>query len=206
MEVETGGVRPASARGRRQVPETGTKAGVECLLPLSPREGMGTETSGLQHCERRDFCCFKTQCRGFPGSSAGKESACSAGDPGSIPGSGRSAEEEIGYPLQYSWASLAAQLVKNPPAMWETRVWSLGWEDPLAGGYGNPLVFLPGESPWTEEPGGLQSMGSQRARHDWSTKQSTSLSVALCLGSSRIHEGVRKHILSYDTRCKKQSV
>ena len=113
MEVETGGVRPASARGRRQVPETGTKAGVECLLPLSPREGMGTETSGLQHCERRDFCCFKTQCRGFPGSSAGKESACSAGDPGSIPGSGRSAEEEIGYPLQYSWASLVTQVVKE---------------------------------------------------------------------------------------------
>ena len=98
MEVETGGVRPASARGRRQVPETGTKAGVECLLPLSPREGMGTETSGLQHCERRDFCCFKTQCRGFPGSSAGKESACSAGDPGSIPGSGSSLAEGIGYP------------------------------------------------------------------------------------------------------------
>ena len=121
MEVETGGVQPASARGCRQAPETGTKAGVECLLPLSPREGMGTETSGLQHCER-DFWGFKTQCRGFPGISAGKESACSAGDPGSIPGSGRSAEEEIGYPLQYSWASLAAQLVKNPPAMWETWV------------------------------------------------------------------------------------
>ena len=60
--------------------------------------------------------------RGFPGTSAGKESACNAGDPGLIPGSERSAEEGIGYPLQYSWASLVAQLVKNPPAMRETWV------------------------------------------------------------------------------------
>ena len=57
---------------------------------------------------------------GFPRSSIGKESACSAGDPGSIPGSGRSPGEWIGYPLQYSWATLVAQLVKNPPAMRET--------------------------------------------------------------------------------------
>ena len=60
-----------------------------------------------------------------------KESTCNAGDPSSIPGSGRFAEEEIGYPLQYSWASLVAQLVKNLPAMWETWVRFLGWEDPL---------------------------------------------------------------------------
>ena len=53
----------------------------------------------------------------LPGSSAGKESACNAGDPDSIPGSGRSPEKGIGYPLQYSWASLVAQTVKNPPAM-----------------------------------------------------------------------------------------
>ena len=51
-----------------------------------------------------------------------------------IPGSGRSTGKGIGYPLQYSWASLVAQLVKNPPAMWETRVRSLGWEDPLEKG------------------------------------------------------------------------
>ena len=56
--------------------------------------------------------------------SVGKESTCNAGDPGSIPGSERSAGEGIGYPLQYSWASLVAQLVKNPPAMWETWVWT----------------------------------------------------------------------------------
>ena len=57
---------------------------------------------------------------GFPHSSVGKESTCNAGDPGSIPGSGRSAGEGIGYPLEYCWASLVAQLVKNPLAMWET--------------------------------------------------------------------------------------
>ena len=68
---------------------------------------------------------------GFPDSSVGKESACNAGDPNLTPGLERSAGEEIGYPLQYSWASLVAQLVKNPPAMRETWVRSLGWEDPL---------------------------------------------------------------------------
>ena len=51
-----------------------------------------------------------------------------------IPGSGRSLREGIGYLLQYSWASLVAQMVKNPPAMWETCVQSLGWEDPLEEG------------------------------------------------------------------------
>ena len=62
--------------------------------------------------------------------SVSKESACSAGDPSSISGSGRSAEEAIGYPLQYSWASLLAQLVKNLPAMQETWVQLLSWETP----------------------------------------------------------------------------
>ena len=60
--------------------------------------------------------------RGFPHSSVGKESACNAGDPGLIPGLGRSTGEGIGYPLQCSWASLVAQLVKNLPAIWETWV------------------------------------------------------------------------------------
>ena len=71
---------------------------------------------------------------GFSDGSVGKESVCNAGDPSSIPGSGRSAGEAIGYPLQYSWASLVAQLVKNPPAMPKTWVRSLGWEDPLEKG------------------------------------------------------------------------
>ena len=56
----------------------------------------------------------------FADSSVGEESTCNAGQPGSIPGLGRSAGEGIGYPLQYSWTSLVAQLVKNPPAMQET--------------------------------------------------------------------------------------
>ena len=89
----------------------------------------------------------------FPDSSIGKESIYNAGDPGSIPGLGRSAGEGIGYPLQYSWASHVAQLVKNLPAMWETSVGSLGWEDPLEKGRLYTPVFWPGEflglySPW----------------------------------------------------------
>ena len=71
---------------------------------------------------------------GFPDSSVGKESTCNAGDPSLIPGSERSTGEGIGYPLQYSWVSPVAQLVKNLPAMWETWVQSLGWEDPLQKG------------------------------------------------------------------------
>ena len=71
---------------------------------------------------------------GFPDSSIGKESSCNAGDPGSIPGSGRSAGEGIGYLLQYFWASFVVQLVKNLPAMRETWAQSLGWEDPLENG------------------------------------------------------------------------
>ena len=68
---------------------------------------------------------------GFPHSSVVKESACNAGDTGLIPGSGRSTVERIGYPFQYSWVSLEAQLVKNLPAMREAWVQSLGLEDPL---------------------------------------------------------------------------
>ena len=64
-------------------------------------------------------------------SSVGEASSCNAGDPGSIPGSGRYAGEGIGYSFQYSWVSLVAQLVKNPLAMRETWVGSLGWKDPL---------------------------------------------------------------------------
>ena len=80
--------------------------------------------------------------RGFLDSSVGKESTCNAGDTGLIPGSGRSAGEEIGYPFQYSWASLVAQLVKNPPAKWKTWVRSLGWEDPLEKGKATPSSIL----------------------------------------------------------------
>ena len=86
-------------------------------------------------------------------STVGKESTCNAGDPGSIPGSGRCPGEGIGYPLQYSWASLVAQLAKNPPSLWETWVQSLGWEDPWRRERLPTPVFRPGEfhglySPW----------------------------------------------------------
>ena len=71
---------------------------------------------------------------GFPDSSVGKESTCNAGDPGSVPGLGRFTGEGMGDPLQYSWSSLVAQLVKNPGTMQETWVRPLGWEDPLERG------------------------------------------------------------------------
>ena len=79
-----------------------------------------------------------------------KNLACNAGDPGSIPGLGRSAGEGIGYPLQYSWASLVAQTVKNPPAMQETWVQSLGWGDPLEKRKATHSNILAWRIPWTE--------------------------------------------------------
>ena len=84
---------------------------------------------------------------GFPHSSVGKESASNAGDPGLIPGSGKSTGEGIGYSLQYSWASLVAQLVKNPPAMWETWVQLLGLEDPLEKGMATHSSILAWRTP-----------------------------------------------------------
>ena len=84
------------------------------------------------------------------------------GDPGSIPGSGSSLGEGIGYPLQYSWFSLVAQMVKNLLAMQKTWDGKIPWKKVCQP---NP-VFLPGESPWTEERGGLQSMRSQKVGPD----------------------------------------
>ena len=89
------------------------------------------------------------QLLGFPDSSVGKESICNAGDPGSIPRSGRSAGEEIGYLLSYSWASPVAQLVKNPPAMRETWVRPLGWEDCLEKEKSTDANILAWRIPWT---------------------------------------------------------
>ena len=97
-----------------------------------------------------------TQRCGFPGGSAGKESACNAGDPAGTPGLGRSPAEGIHYPLQYSRASLVAQTMKNPPSRgfdpWVGKIPCRRERLPTP-------VFLPGESPRTEEPGGLQSRG-----------------------------------------------
>ena len=99
-------------------------------------------------------------------SSTGKESACSAGDSSLIPGLERSPREGIGYPLQYSWASLVAQMVKNPPAMWETWFQFLTWGDALEEGMATHSSVLAWRIPWTEEAGRLWSMGSQRIGHD----------------------------------------
>ena len=71
------------------------------------------------------------------------------------------------------WASLVTQTVMNLPTMWETRVRSLSWKDPLMKARQHTPVFLPGESPWREETCRLQSMGSQKDRHDWVIKHNT---------------------------------
>ena len=97
------------------------------------------------------FWC-KERSWGFPGSSAGRESACNVGHPSSIPRLRRSPRVGIDYPLQYSGASLMAQMVKNPPAIWVTWVWSLHQEIP-GGGHGNPL-----HSSCLENPHGQRSL------------------------------------------------
>ena len=99
----------------------------------------------------------------LPGSSAGRESACNAGDPELIPGSGRSPGEGIDYPLQYSWTSLVAQMVNNPPVMRETWVHSLGWEDTLEGRAWQPTLVFFLENP----PGQRTSLGYS----PWSCKE-----------------------------------
>ena len=127
----------------------------------------------------------------FPHSSVGKESTCNAGDPGSIPGLGRSAGEGIGYPLQYSRASLVAQLVNNPHAVWETWVLSLGWEHPLEKGKATHSSILAWRIPWT-----IQSMGSQRVRHNWVTfthSHNTYLGDGRGVGGCGIHLSPQIH-------------
>ena len=93
---------------------------------------------------------------GFPGISAGKESICNTGNPNSIPGLGRSPGEGIGFLLQYSWASLDGN--KSDCNVGDL-VQSLGWEDPLDEDMATHSSILAWRSPWTEEPGGLQSLG-----------------------------------------------
>ena len=103
----------------------------------------------------------------FLDSSVGEESACNAGDPSSIPGSGRTAGKGIGYLLKYPWASLVAQVVKNPPGMRETWAQSLGWEDSLEKGKAAHSSILEDSMDW-RIPWTVQSMGSQRVRHNFS--------------------------------------
>ena len=89
---------------------------------------------------------------GFPG---GSESTHNVGDLGSVPELEGSLGGGHGNPLQYSWACLVAHTVKNPPAMWETWVQSLGWEDPLEEGMETHSSFLAWRIPRTEEADGL---------------------------------------------------
>ena len=86
---------------------------------------------------------------GFPDISVGKESICNAGDPSLIPGSGRLAGEGTGYPLQYSWASLVTQVVKNLAATQETWVQALGCKDLLGKGKATRSSILAWRIPWT---------------------------------------------------------
>ena len=95
-------------------------------------------------------------------SSVGKKSACNAGDPSSIPGSGRSTGEGIGYPLQYSWASVVAQLVKNPPAVQETWVGKIPWR----------RQRLPTPVSW---PGEFHGLGSPWGHKELDTTEPLSL-------------------------------
>ena len=106
-----------------------------------------------------------------------KESPCNARDSSFIPGSGRSHGEGIGYPLQHSWASLVAQTVKNSPAMQETWVWYLDWEDLLEEGMTTHSRILAWRILMDREAWRPTSMGSQRVVHDWVTKNSTDLTL-----------------------------
>ena len=100
-----------------------------------------------------------------------------------------------GYPLQFTWPFLVVQTVKNPPATWETWVLSLGREDPLEEGMATHSSILTRRIPWTEEPGGLQSMGSKRVRHDQATKHSTAHSDFIRIQNPPlINSGMDHHI------------
>ena len=125
-------------------------------------------------CNRKWNISHPCNVMGFPGNSADKESACKAGDSGSVPASGSSPGEGIGYPLQYSWVSLVAQTVKNPPAMWKTRaLQSLGWENPLEEEMATHFSILAWRIPWTEEPGGFTVHGVAKSwtwLSDWADK------------------------------------
>ena len=133
----------------------------------------------------------------FPGCSAGKEFPCNAGNPSLIPGLKRCPGEGIPDSFQYSWASLVVQTVQNLPAMQETWVRSLGWEDPLEKAMATHSSILAWKILQTEDIGGLQSTGSQRVTkfylidHKlsvWYRKkpQETNFQSPVCLCTSRL--------------------
>ena len=90
--------------------------------------------------------------------------------------------------LLINWASLVAQLVKNLPAVQETRVWSLSWEDPLEKEMATHSGILAWKISWTEKPGGLQSMGLQRVGHDWATN-TNALFINYLINLKSVHTG-----------------
>ena len=121
---------------------------------------------------------------GFPDNSVGKESTCNAGDPSSIPGSGRYPGEGIGYPLQYSWASLVAQLVKNLPAMREI----LGLGRSPGEGKGYPLQYSSLENSMECTIHGVtESDTNERLSLPFGTWQFMAVSQKVLFGSSLIH-------------------
>ena len=120
---------------------------------------------------------------GSAGSSGGKESACNAGDSGLIPGLGRSPREGIGYPIQYFGASLGSQMVKNPPTMRETWVWSLGWEDSPGVGHGNQLQYSCLENP--------HGQGRLACCSPWGHKKSDTLSDWTTTAHTHTHTHTR---------------
>ena len=132
---------------------------------------------------------------GFPGVLAGKESTCNIGDPGLIPGLGRSPGEGISYPLQYSWVSLVAQTVKNPPAMPETWVRSLAWEDPLEEGIATPSSILAWRIPMD---GGAWRATAHRVakKSDMTEWLSTQVYIINSLSYDLIPRGSASRILS----------
>ena len=135
------------------------------------KEGMATYSIILAW--RINFPQQRQLLLGFPHSSVVKASACNAGDTSSIPGSGRSPGEGIGYPLQYSWAFLLVQTLKNLPAN-AGDLRDPSWIPALGrsprGGHGNLLQYSCLENPMDRGTLRAQSMGSQRVRHNWVTK------------------------------------
>ena len=129
----------------------------------------------------------------FPDSSVDKDSTCNAEDPSSIPRSGIYAGERICYPLQYSWASLVAQLVKNSPAMWESWVQSLGWEDPQEKRKATHSSILAWRIPWA-----VWSMGSQRVRQNWEPFSSPHYGSYCILGTNMLVVCIWLQLESWD--------
>ena len=137
-------------------------------------------------------------CLGLSGSSAGKESARNSGDPSLIPGWGRSPGEGIGYPLQYSRASLVIQSVKNLPTMRETWLHSLGGKKPWRRAWQPTPVFLPRESPRAEGPGRLAMSQIQLRRS--TAEQSRTLGIQQALNGEERTVGAGRAFVHHRVR------